>query len=202
MVMESSFLERHPQAKDALGFATLIVLVILGTLFINTYIFRSFSVQGISSENTMSTGDHLIINRVPVTVEQLKNKTYIPPRGQFIVFKNPAWATGQPDEFIVKRVIAYGGERVTVKDGILKVYNSQHPEGFEPDKDMKHGRPKSPTSGNVDEIVTDGMIFVSGDNRIDQNSYDSRNGLGLIPLGDIIGPVSLRIWPIIKLSTF
>lgn len=200
--MEASYFERHPQQKDALGLLIFIVCVALGTLFINTYVFRSFSVQGISSENTLFTGDRLIINRLPFTIAQLQNKTYVPPRGQFIVFKNPAWAAGEPDEYIVKRVIAYGGERVVVKDGVLSIFNKQHPNGFQPDKSIKHGHPKEPTSGSVDEVVTDGTIFVAGDNRVGQNSYDSRDGLGLIPLGDVIGPVDLRIWPINKAAIF
>ena len=45
-------------------------------------------------------------------------------------------------------------------------------------------------------------IFVMGDNREGNNSYDSRSGLGTVPLYDIVGPVAFRIFPIDKIRTF
>lgn len=196
--MQLSFLQRHPFIKDVLGIAIFIACVLIGTLVINTFIFRTFNVLGPSMEDTLHTGDRLIVDRVPVTWAQLQNKSYVPERGQIIVFKNPRYTAGTAEEFIVKRVIAFPGERVTVRDGILTVYNSQHPDGFHPDdaqKDDKGSRPGSYSSGEVDTIVTDGSLFVAGDHRIGDYSFDSRSGLGLIPYYDVIGPVGLRIWP-------
>jgi len=156
-------------------------------------------------ETTLFTGDRLIVNRLPVTWDQLQNKEYVPQRGQIIVFKNPQYNPGQGDEFIVKRVIAFAGERVTVKDGVLKVYNKEHPDGFEPDKAQANdagSHPGSPTSGSVDTTVTNGTLFVSGDHREGDYSYDSRSGLGLIPLYDVVGPVSMRIYPLTKIRFY
>ncbi len=199
--MEASFMQRHPFVKDVLNIAIFIVCVLVGTLLINTYVFRSFNVVGPSMEKTLVTGDRLIVNRLPVTWAQLQNQPYTPERGQIIVFKNPMYNPGTGDEYIVKRVIAFAGERVTVKDGVLTVYNTEHPDGFRPD-DANHGEPGSPTSGEVDTTVTDGTIFVSGDHRQDDYSYDSRNGLGLIPLYDIVGPVGYRIYPLTTMRSF
>jgi signal peptidase I len=199
--MEATYLQRHPFLKDALGIVIFIVCVLIGTLLINTFIFRSFNVVGPSMETTLYTGDRLIINRLPVTWAQLQNKQYVPERGQVIVFKNPLFNPSTGDEFIVKRVIAFPGERVTVKDGVLTVYNNEHPGGFHPDDDS-HGEPGSPTSGEVDTTVTDGTLFVSGDHREGGYSFDSRSGLGFIPYYDIVGPVSYRIYPLNKIRTF
>lgn len=199
--MEASFMQRHPFFKDALNIIIFITCVLVGTLIINTFVFRSFNVLGPSMEKTLYTGDRLLVNRLPVTWAQLQNKQYTPERGQVIVFKNPMYNVGAGDEYIVKRVIAFEGERVTVKNGVLSVFNTEHPEGFQPD-DNNHGEPGSPTSGDVDTTVTEGTIFVSGDHRQDQFSYDSRNGLGLIPLYDVIGPVGLRIYPLNGIRTF
>jgi signal peptidase I len=199
--MEASFLQRHPFIKDALSIGIFILCVLIGTLLINSFIFRSFSVIGPSMETTLFTNDRLIVNRVPVTIAQLQNKSYIPDRGQIIVFKNPLYSAGMSDEYIVKRVIAFPGERVLLKDGHYIVYNSEHPEGFNPDDD-NHGEPGSPTSGAIDEIVPEGELFVSGDHRDGSYSLDSRNGLGTIPFFDVVGPVSLRIYPFDKLRGF
>jgi signal peptidase I len=152
-------------------------------------------------ETTLYTGDRLIVNRVPVTIAQLENKTYTPNRGQIIVFKNPRYTDGIGDEYIVKRVIGLPGERVVLKDGHYTVYNKENPKGFNPD-DYNHGEPGSPTSGSGDWTVPNDSLFVSGDHRQDNFSYDSRNGLGYIPLYDVVGPVGFRMFPLNKIRTF
>lgn len=199
--MEASYWQRHPFLKDAIGIIVFITCVLIGTLLINTFVFRSFNVEGPSMEPTMHTGDRLIVNRLPVTWAQLQNKEYVPKRGEIIVFKNPRYNSGMGEEYIVKRVIAFPGERVTVKDGVLTVYNSQHPKGFHPDDD-NHGEPGQPTSGDVDTVVSDGTLFVAGDHRQGDFSYDSRSGLGLIPFYDVVGPVGARIYPFTQIRLF
>jgi signal peptidase I len=202
--MQPGYFARHPKLKDTLSFFAFIFFVFLGTIIINTFIFRSFSVLGHSMDNTLADGQRLIVNRVPITIAQLQNKDYYPDRGQIIVFKNPRYIAGDQDEYIVKRVIAFPGERVTVADGVLSVFNAEHPTGYHPDDQWRKNDvgPKSPTSGDgLDVTVPDGTIFVAGDNRIDNNSYDSRTGLGFIPTFDIVGPVSLRIFPFTEITS-
>jgi len=192
--------EPRPILRDILGILGFILLVVVGVFLINAFIFRSFGVTGPSMENTLHTDDRLIVNRLPVTWENIFGKKYIPGRGQVIVFKNPQHEAGMPDEFIVKRVIAFADERVTVKNGVLTVYNKENPQGFQPDK-LTEG-PGNPTSGDVDVVVPKDELFVSGDHRTGNFSLDSRNGLGTIPLYDVIGPVSIRIYPFDKVRFF
>lgn len=199
--METSFLGRHQWIRDAAGLLFFALAVLVGTLLINTYVFRSFNVEGPSMETTLYTGDRLIVDRLPVTWAQLQNKQYVPNRGQIIVFKNPLFSIGNADEYIVKRVIAFAGERVVLKDGKYTVYNDTNPTGFNPD-DANNGEPGSPTSGSIDTIVAEGTIFVSGDHRQGSYSLDSRNGLGNIPLYDVVGPVTFRIFPFTGIRGF
>lgn len=195
--MELNHPKSYPIIKDAFNIAIFVVCVLIGTIFINTFVFRSFSVVGPSMEKTLYTNDRLIVNRIPVTIAQIQNKQYVPDRGQIIVFKNPQYTSGMGDEFIVKRVIAFPGERVILKNGTYTVYNKDHQypdNGFNPD-DKNNNEPGSPTSGNVDTTVPAGELFVSGDHRQGSYSYDSRNGLGTIPYYDVIGPVAFRLYP-------
>jgi signal peptidase I len=202
--MEASYFTRHPFLKDVLGITVFVAAVIIGTTLINAFVFRSYNVVGPSMEPTLYTDDRLIVDRLPVTWAHLQGKTYIPERGAIVVFKNPHYSRGIEDEYVVKRVIGLPGERVTIKDGNYVVYNAEYPDGFNPDE-ANQGEPGSPTSGTADVVVPEGQIFVSGDHRQGNFSYDSRNGangMGTIPLYDVIGPVSWRIFPFNKMRSF
>ena len=105
------------------------------------------------------------------------------------------------------------GERVTVDNCQLLVYNDDNPNGFDPypsfsnlaSNDAEVNR--CVDGSGTDVIVPSNHVFVVGDHRQGNYSMDSRNGggratLGTIPLEDIVGPVAIRIWPLNKLTLF
>jgi signal peptidase I len=199
--METSFFNRHPHFKDALSVAVFIICVIIGTTLINAFVFRSFNVSGSSMHPTLETNDRLIVNRMAVTWAQLQGNQFQPERGQVIVFENPRYSIGLEDRYLVKRVIGLPGERVVLENGAYTVYNKEHPEGFDPDTTFKD-EPAAPMSGEVNTVVPDGELFVSGDNRVGSYSCDSRRCLGTVPLYDVVGPVSARIFPFSGVRSF
>ena len=213
--MDDNILQKHPETKpnptartrypwlrDAVGILLFVIAVIAGAAIINVIIFRTFSVIGPSMEDTLYTGERLIVNRLPVTASIISGTQYTPDRGQVIVFKNPQFKPGDADEHIVKRVIGLPGERVTVDDCLVTVYNFQYPDGFNPYNDFDVSNKNDCVTGAGDWTVPKGEIFVIGDHRNGNYSLDSRSGLSTIPLGDVVGPVSMRIWPIEKFRFF
>ena len=222
--MRPTFFQKHPLLKDLLSLASFIILIVLGTLFLNTFIYRSYNVVGSSMENTLHEDDRVIVNRAAVSWSHFIGQEYVPERGQIIVFLNEdeeavkkykeegvanpmtcSVPSNISDQYIIKRVIAFPNERVVVKDGTMTIYNEEHPDGFIYDEDWRISEtdgPKEHTSGEVDTIVPEGELFVSGDNREGSHSWDSRNGLGTIPYCRIIGPVILRLFPLDKIRSF
>lgn len=213
MDSKPKFFQKHPLTKDVLSLIVFIACVVIGTLVLNAFVFRSYNVVGSSMENTLHNDDRIIVNRMPVTWAHFLGQEYVPKRGQIIVFTNgdasgpltcgaPA---GTVDQYLIKRVIAFPGERVTVKDGVLTVYNDEYPDGFSPDDETRvdeNNGPKEYSSGDVDVVVPAGEIFVAGDNREGSHSFDSRSGLGTIPYCRIIGPAVLRIYPFSGIRVF
>lgn len=191
--------EKQRKFHDILSIIGFVAAVIIGAWLINSLVFRSFSVTGPSMEPTMYTGDRLIVTRLPATWQAIRGKAYTPKRGHVVVFRNPRFDELRNDEYVVKRVIGLPGDRILISDGEITVSNADNPEGFDPYEGVHIEN--VPVSGTLDKVVPADSFFAIGDNRTGEDSLDSRSGLGVIPMENIVGPVSARIYPFDKVST-
>jgi signal peptidase I len=183
--------------------STLAILIAapLIALFLTAFVFQSYEVDGLSMYPTLGDHDRLIVLKTGKTWARLTHKNYVPQRGEIVVFHRKGLYSFNEDldKQLIKRVIALPGERVVVKQGMLTVFNSQHPNGFQPDKEAAYGKDIVTTPGDGEFIVGDGQVFVSGDNR--GNSFDSRE-FGPINGDEIVGTLALRIFPLNKFDSY
>lgn len=141
---------------------------------VRTFLVKPFVVQGASMEPNFYDNEYLIVNQ---TQREYR-------RGDTVVFHPPA----NPEQFYIKRVIALPGEVVELKDGVLTIFNDQHPNGFI----LNESYITEFTSGR--ERVTVGLdeYYLLGDNR--DESLDSRS-FGPVNIDAIVGRAWIRGLP-------
>lgn len=192
---------RSSKLKSVLSTLAVLLIAPLLALTITAYVFQSYEVDGPSMQTTLQNHDRLIIWKVSRTWARLTHRDYTPQRGDVIVFiKRGLYEdNGTKEKQLIKRVIALPGERVTVKDEKVTVFNAAHPDGFSPDATQPYGSVITNTDGNIDLTVPAGEIFVCGDNRA--NSLDSRY-FGPVPQRDVVGKLVVRILPLANVKKF
>ena len=181
--------------RNILSTIALLLIAPLFALFLITFVFQSYLVDGPSMETTLQNSDRLIVWKVPRTWARITGHAYIPQRGDIIVFTEPDLENfGQKaTKQLIKRVVALPGERVVVQNGTLLVYNQEHPDGFRPDTNDPENSIADTTSGSLDITVPENHVFVAGDNR--GNSLDSR-AFGPVAAENIVGKLTARFLPL------
>lgn len=187
-------------SSSLIGIVNWVIVPVAIVLVLHFFVFQAFHVVGTSMVPTLHDTDYLIVSKVGATESEAAGvfghaSPYIPKRQQVIVFHYPK----DPTLIFVKRVIALPGERVVVTGGHVTVYNSTHAGGFDPDTGTV--RAKTPTLGDIDEVIPAGEIFVLGDNRTPNGSFDSRDW-GTLPYHYIIGDAVIRLLPVNQAGFF
>jgi signal peptidase I len=175
--------------------------IVLSAIFIAflmmNFVFRSYQVSGSSMLPTLENNDKLIINKFGKTRSSLGGGGYLPTRGDIVVFNST-----KAGKSLIKRVIAFEDEKISMKNGVFTVKNEQYPNGFNPDAPYSDSLTTN-RELSFDEItVPKGHIFIAGDNREGGNSYDSRTGLGTVPIEELVGTAWARYSPRDKMRRF
>ena len=195
---------KNPGLRSALSTLAVIASAVFVAILIVSFVFRPYIVDGPSMEPTLHNGDRLIIWKLPHTWGKITGNSYVPNRGDVIVFTEHGLLSnsGLVDEQLIKRVIAVPGDRIVIEDGTTTVFNTEHPNGFQPDTTMPYGEGLSlavDKNEAIDITVEDDEVFVMGDNR--NNSRDSRM-FGTVDVDQIVGKLTLRIFPLNKAQSF
>ncbi len=155
------------------------LVLIAGVIVIpfRLYVAQPFIVDGASMDPTFATGQYLI-------VDELTYHFHTPERGSILIFKYPK----DPSKYFIKRVIGLPGETVTIKDGVVTVYDASNTPLILDESYVE----LSKTETEAYKQLGPDEYFVMGDNRL--GSADSRLW-GPVPAKDIVGRPILRVWP-------
>lgn len=162
--------------KELYEWTQAIAIAVVLALFINQFVFSIVEVQGASMEPTLNNSERLFVFK----------SFYEPKNKDIIIIKSE-----QLGKYIVKRVIAVGGQTVDIDKETGEVYVNGK---LQNETYVNEGT--NYYVGNTQEYpltVPEGHVFVMGDNR--GNSMDSR-ALGVLENEDIMGKAIFRIWPI------
>ena len=181
---------KHSALKEVLSTAGVLLLAPIAALIFTAFVFQFYRVDGPSMEQTLQNNDRLIVYKLPKTIANATNRDYLPGRNDIIVF-NKLEEDGSKRQ-LIKRVIGLPGDRIVVSDNKVTLFNSEHPDGYDPDTGKEHQPYTVPTSGSDDRVVPEDQVYVMGDNRV--NSLDSRS-FGPIRAEDIIGKLAMRVFP-------
>ena len=167
--------------KELLDTSIYVLVVLVLTYLVITFVGQRTQVSGSSMETTLSDEDNLIVDKISYRFSE-------PKRFDIIVFPFEY----EEDTYYIKRIIGMPGERVQI-DGEGNIYIDG--EVLE----ESYGREIMESPGRAWEEITlaEDEYFVLGDNR--NHSSDSRDpSVGNIKRKDIIGRAFLRIWPFEK----
>ncbi|MDO4719336.1 MAG: signal peptidase I [Peptostreptococcaceae bacterium] len=177
--------EEKSLKREIVEWIKTIAMAVILSLIITTFV-RPTLVKGVSMFPTLDQNHYLLLYRMAYAGDKM------PKPGDIVVFKSHLLMENGKGKDLVKRVIAVEGDHILIRDG--KVYVN----GTELTEDYING---GYTDGEISENVPPGYIFAMGDNR--PNSRDSRDPeVGMIPKGDIVGKVFIRLFPFNRIRTF
>ena len=198
-------------------FPFLIVVALVVSLLIKSFIVQFFFIPSGSMENTLQIDDRVAVNRLPFISNNIK-------RGDVVVFRDPDnWLPAADMEtapfviakakaalvavgvlpnpakqYLVKRVVGVEGDRVIccTTTGQITVNGQEMIEPY-----IFAGN--VPSDMNFDVTVPKGKLWVMGDHRgasADSRFHQDDINKGFVPLNRVTGRVLAVIWPIKNIS--
>lgn len=186
---------RSPFLQTAFEFLELFAFSVFAVMLLFTFCFRLCRVEGSSMENTLASGESLLISGIG----------YTPKQDDIIVF-HLTDHDNHMEKNMVKRIIATGGQELTIdfNTGIITVDGVEYEDSHRTLKDLNNRKVSyyslfanhyyDRSTGIFHATVPEGTVFVMGDNR--NNSKDSRNmEIGFVDERCILGKVLFRLSP-------
>lgn len=209
----------HSVIRGVLAVFLTVGCALLISFLARSYLVRSFFIPSPSMASTLEIDDRILVNRLVPSLVPIE-------RGDIVVFRDTAgWvehsggelSSPQPDQpglvagalqgvgllpeegldFLVKRVVGKGGDRVVCCDAQRRVLVNGVP--LTEDYLLRSGVPRSTPDIAYDVTVPEGSLWVLGDNRgnsADSRSHQSLPSGGFVAERDVVGRAFMRTWPL------
>jgi len=190
----------------------LVVVALVVSLFIKTFVVQFFYIPSGSMENTLQIKDRVAVNKVPFISKNIS-------RGDVVVFRDPDdWLPEIIDydtnkyvskaksalvavgvlpnpakQYLVKRVVGVEGDHIVccTKAGNLTINDVEVTEPY-----IYAGN--KPSEMKFDVTVPKGKLWVMGDHRgasADSRYHQEDINKGFVPISRVTGRVVAVIWP-------
>jgi signal peptidase I len=166
--------KRRSAVRTIVEIVVIVAAAFILAMLIQLFLVKPFTIPTGSMEPTLMISDRVLVNRFILHFRE-------PKPGDIVVFRSPM----NPKEDLIKRVVAVGGDTVSVHDGALYVNSQRRVENYLMDKTIVGTYPET--------VVPAGSYFLMGDNR--NNSGDSRV-FGAVAKNQILGKAFAIYWPI------
>ena len=175
--------------RGFLEWISVIGVALAVAIVIRVFLLQQFYISGPSMETTMFSDNRVLVNKLAYRLGEID-------RGDVVVFDRaiPNGNEIQHDD-LIKRVIALGGETVSISKCVVYIDGVELPEPYLPKRDTEMTDPADRCSTvDMEAIVLEtDEIFLMGDNR--PQSFDSRM-FGPIKKELIIGQAFVLLWPL------
>ena len=167
---------------------TVLIVALVIAITVRTLILQQFYISGPSMEATMFQDNRVLVNKLSYRLHDIH-------RGDVVVFDRVT-VDGQivQHDDLIKRVIAVGGETISIKDCQVFINGKLLVESYLNEYDLAQtaleDRCRVPMMDDMK--IPDNQLFVMGDNR--PQSFDSRM-FGPIEEVLVVGRAFVIIWP-------
>ena len=167
--------------------AQALITAVVSVVLLFTFAVRLIGVSGPSMQDTLYTGDRLLV----------LNAAYCDFKAGDVVVINDYNA--QLSDTLVKRIVAVEGQTVDIDFMSGQVYVDGQPLDEPYIREEMYFPSWDPMMQNTHWEIPQGSIFVMGDNR--NHSTDSRHvQLGPVDTGYVLGKAVFALWPMEKLG--
>lgn len=166
----------------------IVVISLVIIIPVRYFLIQPFYVKGASMEPSFYDHEYLIIDEITYRFKE-------PLRGDIIVFRYPR----NPQEYFIKRLIGLPGEEIQIKDGEVRVFSKENPQGEVLSEPYLGENVRTYGLSEERVVLGDNEYFVLGDNR--SYSKDSRS-FGPVNKSYITGRVLFRGWPFDRMTVF
>lgn len=213
---DASVRRRRGWVVFARDVVVIVLIAILVSFLVKTFVVRSFYIPSGSMEDTLQINDRILVDEITPRFGGYD-------RGDIVVFQDPGgwlppsveparppvvegidWllslvglSAPDSDDHLVKRLIGLPGDHVVCCNSVGQITVNGTP--IDESSYIKVPSSDAAASGDpFDVVVPDGSLWVLGDNRY--RSKDSRYntdqpGKGFVPIDNVVGRAFLVTWP-------